>query len=277
MATEVVPNIDDEAYEPQTYDEAFPALHSNRNDSSASVSHGDIKLAVRSTKTTQIFTVPLEERRFKEINEHSFGEEGEQAKICREIMQKTGVSIEMSLAKDQSLTVVISGKPEDVMKARREVVSELQTQASFLIKIPKEHHRFILGKNGKKLQELELSTATKIIIPRTENSDFIRIVGTKEGIEKARHEIQCTSDEQAKLAFERLPVPKIYHPFICGPHNNNIKALIESTNAQINVPPPSVMKDEIVVSGEKEGVMKAKATIMKILEEKKKEVSGCLC
>lgn len=36
----------------------------------------------------------------------------------------------MSLAKDQSLTVVISGKPEDVMKARREVVSELQTQVS---------------------------------------------------------------------------------------------------------------------------------------------------
>ena len=54
MATEVVPNIDDEAYEPQTYDEAFPALHSNRNDSSTSVSHGDIKLAVRSTKTTQV-------------------------------------------------------------------------------------------------------------------------------------------------------------------------------------------------------------------------------
>ena len=37
---------------------------------------------------------------------------------------------------------------------------------------------------------------------------------------------------------------------------------------RINVPPPSVMKDEIVVSGEKEGVMKAKDTIMKILEEK---------
>lgn len=271
MATEVVPNIEDEAYEPQTYDEAFPALHSHRNDAPVTISHGDIKLAVRSTKTTQIFTVPLEERRFKEINEHSFGEEGEQAKICREIMQRNGVSIEMSLAKDQSLTVVISGKPEDVMKARREVVSELQTQASYLIKIPKEHHRFILGKNGKKLHELELNTATKIIIPRTDNSDAIRIVGTKEGIEKARHEIQCTSDEQAKLAFERLPVPKIYHPFICGPHNNNIKNLMETTNARINVPPPSVMKDEIVVSGEKEGVMKAKAVIMQILEEKKRK------
>ena len=38
----------------------------------------------------QVFTVPLEERRFKEINEHSFGDESqtEQAKICKEIMAK---------------------------------------------------------------------------------------------------------------------------------------------------------------------------------------------
>ena len=65
------------------------------------------------------------------------------------------------------------------------------------MKIPREHHRFILGKSGKKLQELELATATKIFLPRPEeNLDIIRIVGTKDGIDKARHEIQCTSDEQ---------------------------------------------------------------------------------
>jgi rRNA processing protein Krr1/Pno1 len=110
-----------------------------------------------------------------------------------------GVSIEMSLAKDESLTVVIHGKQEDVMKARRMVVSQLQTQASIAIPIPREHHRFLLGKNGRKLQELELTTATKISIPRPEdNSDMVRIIGTKEGIDKARHEIQITSDEQVK-------------------------------------------------------------------------------
>lgn len=37
---------------------------------------------------------------------------------------------------------------------------------------------------------------------------------------------------------------------------------------KINVPPLSVMSDEIVVSGEKEGVMKCKETIMAIYEEK---------
>jgi hypothetical protein len=39
----------------------------------------------------QAFTVPVEERRFREISEQQFGERGrEQAKICADIMSKTG-------------------------------------------------------------------------------------------------------------------------------------------------------------------------------------------
>jgi rRNA processing protein Krr1/Pno1 len=75
-------------------------------------------------------------------------------------------------------------------------------QASQEVKIPKEHHRFILGPKGKRLSELELATATKISIPRLdEASDTITISGTKEGIERARHEIQLISDEQVCLYF----------------------------------------------------------------------------
>jgi hypothetical protein len=66
-----------------------------------------------------------------------------------------------------------------------------------VIRIPREHHRYILGAKGKKLQDLELSTATKITIPRSdENNDVIKIFGTKEGIDKAMHEIQVISDIQ---------------------------------------------------------------------------------
>ena len=77
--------------------------------------------------------MPMEERRFKEIAEQQFGEKGgQQTKICSEIMAKTGVAIEMSLAKDQSLTMVITGKEEAVMKARKMVVQQLQTQVRCL-------------------------------------------------------------------------------------------------------------------------------------------------
>lgn len=70
-------------------------------------------------------------------------------------------------------------------------------QASTTVAIPKEHHRFVIGKNGEKLQELELKTATKIQIPRPDDlSNQIKISGTKEGLEKAKHEILLISAEQ---------------------------------------------------------------------------------
>lgn len=70
-------------------------------------------------------------------------------------------------------------------------------QANTSLVIPKEHHRFILGKGGLILRKLELATDTKISIPPTDDtSDLVKIVGTKEGIDRARHEIQLISDEQ---------------------------------------------------------------------------------
>ena len=60
-------------------------------------------------------------------------------------MDKTGAKIEMSSSKDQSLTFLISGKNDIVLKARRELLVQFQTQASSSISVPKEHHRYILG------------------------------------------------------------------------------------------------------------------------------------
>ena len=42
-----------------------------------------------------------------------------------------------------------------------------------------------------------MSTATKISVPRSEDpSEVVKIMGTKEGVDKARHQIQVISDEQ---------------------------------------------------------------------------------
>lgn len=72
-------------------------------------------------------------------------------------------------------------------------------QASSTVAIPKEHHRYVIGKSGEKLQELELRTATKIQIPRPDDaSNQIKISGTKEGLEKAKHEILLISAEQVR-------------------------------------------------------------------------------
>ncbi|XP_068599139.1 high density lipoprotein binding protein a isoform X2 [Brachionichthys hirsutus] len=226
---------------------------------------------LKSSIITQVFHVPLEERKYKDINQ--FGE-GDQAKVCVDIMHKTGAHLELSLAKDQGLSIMVSGKLDAVMKARKEIVSRLQTQASATVAIPKEHHRFVIGKNGEKLQELELKTATKIQIPRPDDpSNQIKISGTKEGLEKAKHEILLISAEQDKRAVERVNIDKVYHPFITGAYNRLVGEMMQETGARINVPPQSVNKTEIVITGEKEQVALAVVMIKKIIEEKKKNAT----
>ncbi|KFP38471.1 Vigilin [Chlamydotis macqueenii] len=264
----------EEENDPPTYKEAFPPLPEKAPCLEAAQEPAGPWSKIRPIKAsviTQVFHVPLEERKYKDMNQ--FGE-GEQAKICLDIMQKTGAHLELSLAKDQGLSIMVSGKLEAVMKARKEIVARLQTQASATVAIPKEHHRFVIGKNGEKLQDLELKTATKIQIPRPDDSsNQIKITGTKEGIEKARHEILLISAEQDKRAVERLDVEKVYHPFIAGPYNKLVGELMQDTGTRINIPPPSVNKTEIVFTGEKEQLAQAVARVKKIYEEKKKKTT----
>ncbi|XP_055649305.1 vigilin-like [Falco peregrinus] len=146
--------------------------------------------------------------------------------------------------------------------------------ASATVAIPKEHHRFVIGKKGEKLQDLKLKTATKMQIPRPDDpSNQIKISGIKEGIEKARHEILLISAEQDKRAVERLDVEKVYHPFIAGPYNKLVRELMQDTGTRIDIPPPSVNKTEIVFTGEKEQLAQAVARVKKIYEEKKKKTT----
>jgi len=254
-----------------TYKDAFPPLPEKASSPEGTQQPTNAWTSnirpLKSSVITQVFHVPLEERKYKDMNQ--FGE-GDQAKVCVDIMHKTGAHLELSMAKDQGLSIMVSGKLDAVMKARKEIVSRLQTQASATVAIPKEHHRFVIGKSGEKLQELELKTATKIQIPRPDDpSNHIKISGTKEGLEKAKHEILLISAEQDKRAVERVNIDKVYHPFICGAYNKLVGEMMQETGARINIPPPSVNKTEIVITGEKEQVALAVALIKKIYEEKK--------
>uniref|UniRef100_A0A8C7ZDH9 Vigilin n=1 Tax=Oryzias sinensis TaxID=183150 RepID=A0A8C7ZDH9_9TELE len=268
------PSVKEEEDALPTYKDAFPPLpeRAATPDGTQETANAWTKIRpLKSSIITQVFHVPLEERKYKDINQ--FGE-GDQAKVCVDIMHKTGAHLELSLAKDQGLSIMVSGKLDAVMKARKEIVSRLQTQASATVAIPKEHHRFVIGKNGEKLQELELKTATKIQIPRPDDpSNQIKISGTKEGLEKAKHEILLISAEQDKRAVERVNIDKVYHPFITGAFNKMVSEMAQDTGARINVPPPSVNKTEIVITGEKEQVALAVAMIKKVYEEKKKNTT----
>lgn len=73
---------------------------------------------------------------------------------------------------------------------------------------------------------------------------------------------------QDKRAVERLSLEKVFHPFIAGAHNRLVQELSQETGARISIPPPSLPKDEIVITGEKEAVALALHRIRAIYEDK---------
>jgi len=260
----------------QDYEDLFPKLPGAAPTSiSANSAWQKPMKPIMTSSITSVFHIPVEERKDQVMADFGGGSTEKNHNLIKSVMEKTGAKIEMSSSKDQSLTFLISGKQETVLKARRELLVQFQTQASMSIAIPKEHHRYILGRGGAKLQELEQQTATKITMPKaTEQNDKITISGPKEGIDKAIHEIRKISDEQSKQSYENLAIPKIYHPFITGPNNDNIEKLkTEHPACRINIPPLSVMKDELSLAGETEDVQAVKAKIMKLFKDIERKAS----
>ena len=77
--------------------------------------------------------------------------------------------------------------------------------------------------------------------------------------------------------MERVSIDKVYHPFITGASNKLVLEMMAETGARINVPPPSVNKTEIVITGEKEQVALAVAMIKKVHEEKVRSAARLAC
>jgi len=249
------------------YDTIFPSLPSSGTTLNNLLNGTESKLSIkRHLVTTQVFHVPLEERKYKEVN---FGNDTN--KKCEEIANKLGVKVEICCSKDQSMHVVISGPEEKVLEAKRSIINELQAERETKLKVPKEHHKILIGKSGTVLKDLQDKSCTKITVPKSDsNSEFITITGPKDGIELAIHEIQLRIDEQSKTSLERLNIPKLYHPWIRGFNNEIANEISSRTGAKINIPPPQIEKDEIVVSGERDKVDIAVNEIRKIYNAKSK-------
>ena len=186
-----------------SYDDIFPALPAADSRPSSTKPIRASAPAVKSSNITHLYRVAAEDMRCLQ----DVKPEAEQTRICKDIMNKTGTVIELCSSKDRTLTFLITGKEDAVSQAKRLIGAELQTQTQAEIRVRKELHRFLLGKNGKKLSDLQTATGTRISVPRqNEESEIVKIIGTKDGIEKVMHEIQVVCTEVAARASEKLMI-----------------------------------------------------------------------
>eukprot|EP00047_Mylnosiga_fluctuans_P012927 m.28404 g.28404 ORF g.28404 m.28404 type:complete len:1218 (+) comp4552_c0_seq1:132-3785(+) len=248
-----------------TYDEAFPSLpelNETRKIAAEAQKATWASSAIRPSQTTQVFTISYEELKEPEPM-------GKKQSIFKTIADDTNTTITRSVSKDKSVT--ITGKVQNVQEARKVLLSSLQTQVTLEVAVPKELHRFIIGKEGKILKDIETNTATSIKVPSGDNpKQTVSVIGTMENARKAAAEIQQIADEKAKLDSVRLPIKRDFHALIAGLRNANINKITEATGVRVYLPPPHSDKDDIVVSGEKPGVSVAVQQINAIYDQVRK-------
>ncbi|KAI1727538.1 KH domain-containing protein [Ditylenchus destructor] len=230
--------------------------------------------AIKSTEVTEAFKLQANER----ASRKQFGNVSEEQQKCNQVAAACGTKIELCEAKDQSLTILITGKRQNVEEARARLIRELQTQANTEVSIPKEYHGHIIGKEGTRLRQLEKDYLCRIYMPgRDEKSDTIKIVGPNEYIGEAARRIKDIGDEMSKQGTEVLQISRDFYPWIRGPFNENLDRIISETNAKINIPPHSAKGETIVITGEREGVEQAAKEIRAIYESKKNAIKSLTC
>merc|ERR1711879_81288 len=149
---------------------------------------------------TKTVTIPVQERR---MGSNHAGL-SEIRTTCGQISRASNTKINYSINKDESIHVIIQGKNNAaVSQASNMVKSKLSEQGVIEVRVNKQYHRFILGKSGQKLRDLEEKTGTKIRIPGPQDEDDkIKITGSKDSMQEAREAILNISKKQMNKGNE---------------------------------------------------------------------------
>lgn len=90
---------------------------------------------------------------------------------------------------------ILRGNPENIAKARanleKAIDQALKSTSTGYLGLPDPHtYRYVIGQGGSKVNSIRKATGCKITVPRDQSKDEkIEVVGSAEGIEKARQMI----------------------------------------------------------------------------------------
>lgn len=192
---------------------------------------------------------------------------------CDEIRQARSVSIDASCSEDRTMTFVITGELESVFRAKQDVLQLFRAQMVGHIWIPQEHYGLILRKDGLGIDYLQFQTRTSITFPPNDkSSDKITVCGPLKGVEEALKSMALTSQSNL-VACERVEIPKIYHPFIKGAYLEKCKTLNCGHSVKISIPPFKFQSDQVILTGQRDSVVKIKEIILTICGELEKDLS----
>ncbi|CAF3329186.1 unnamed protein product [Rotaria socialis] len=191
-------------------------------------------------------------------------------KIDLDSLRKTYPNVRISFRDDH---IAVEGPPEEAEHVRSQiqaVVEEYKTKNTTYaeMEIDPQHYKQLIGKSQARLHEMQEQTGCDIKFP-FEDGRLVKLIGTKESVEKAQ---QLLTERVKKLANERttdLTIDPQYYPQIIGAKGKNLEEVRSKFhNIQITFPEANGKSDKVKIHGDKDEVEKCS----KILQQKIKDL-----
>jgi len=249
-----------------SYKDEFPTLGAGSQKPWANTAGAKL---IKSSEVSTTFTIPHEEQQKPTLGKGTAAEQGKL--VCLRIAKETATSIEFAKGKDNGLVVIVTGKQANVAEAKKKVMAQMTQQGSISVFIPKDHHRFVLGKGAERLKEIEKATGAKIRVPKSDEpaETPITITGAKEAMAACKAKIEKISQDQYAKHRETIECPAWLRPFIRGGNDSNLDKLKAKYGiAAVDIPPPKEPKPEITVRGQQKGAVAAAAELRELIKRK---------
>ncbi len=169
--------------------------------------------------------------------------------------------------------ISLEGPPEEVERVRSQIqlaIDELKNKnTTYLeVEIDPQYYKQLIGKNQTRLLEMQEQTGCDMKFPYEEGR-LVKLMGTKENVEKAR---QLLTERVKKLANELttdLSIDPQYYPQIIGAKGKNLEEVRSKFhNIQITFPDANGKSDKVTLHGDKDDVEKCS----KFLQQKIKDL-----
>ncbi|KAJ1536996.1 hypothetical protein HK096_005406 [Nowakowskiella sp. JEL0078] len=198
--------------------------------------------------------------------------------VCKEIMKKTGTTIEFStVQRTGTMFFLVTGKPEDVKGAKRLVMTETTKPVSttYSFSIPASIRPRLVGAGGKNLKALIAKTMTRIDMPKNtgvngtqqidgeEEEIVVTITGDFEGVEIAKKEIELLVSQKAAKHIVHVPVDHSFYPFV--QRDLSLPPLVKIDYFPFNSDPTKI--SEVILRGDRTEVLATQQQILSLVEQ----------
>ncbi|KAL0941740.1 RNA binding effector protein Scp160 (KH domain-containing protein) [Colletotrichum truncatum] len=109
--------------------------------------------------------------------------------------------VDTAAGEDGEIPWVLRGSPENIEKAKAAIAAAIEqarknTHTGYLVLPDPKTYRFVIGQGGSKVNSIRKQSGCKINVPRNDDKeDAIEVVGTAEGVEKAKDLILAAVQE----------------------------------------------------------------------------------